>query len=214
MYIYFWETGRHCQLTLCQQALTKVPQRRPSHSVLRGSILNVEDVAGAAGGEVECVQEHLPGQAEHHQLVVQILLAALGDLTRPHPCTLRHAHALANPDHLLVVRVLLLHRVHDEPPLQLGVPCCPRPDEWLHQLTGRVWGLLQGHQVIVSGHQCNHEITCSSRGCLWLCLYLWRWWGLGMAFCFIRDHSGWLLFRTWGFYMTQSHNVMMITCLM
>ena len=72
-------------------------------------ILDVEDVAGAAGGEVECVQEHLPGQAEHHQLVVQILLAALGDLAWPRPRTLRHAHALAHPDHLLVVRVLLLH---------------------------------------------------------------------------------------------------------
>ena len=92
-------------------------------------ILDVEDVAGAAGGEVECVQEDLPGQAEHHQLVVQILLAALGDLTWPRPRTLGHAHTLAHPDHLLVVRVLLLHRVHNESPLQLSVPRCPRSDK-------------------------------------------------------------------------------------
>ena len=64
------------------------------------SILDVEDVTGAAGGEVEGIEEDLPGQAEHHELVVQILLATLSDLPRPRPRTLGHAHALAHPDHL------------------------------------------------------------------------------------------------------------------
>ena len=89
-------------------------------------------MAGAARGEVEVVQQNLPRQAEHHQLVVQVLLATLrkylggdkkylcagvhlGDLAWPGAAALVVAHAAAHPHYLLVLGVLL-HAVHDEPP--------------------------------------------------------------------------------------------------
>ena len=89
-------------------------------------------MAGAARGEVEVVQQNLPRQAEHHQLVVKVLLATLrkylggdkkylcagvhlGDLAWPGAAALVVAHAAAHPHYLLVLGVLL-HAVHDEPP--------------------------------------------------------------------------------------------------
>ena len=102
--------GRQCLVQKPYRlSLTRKNIRSPTLPVDIRLILDVEDMAGTAGGEVKCVQEHLPGQAEDHQLVVQILLAALGDLPWPRPCTLRHAHALAHPDHLLVICILLLN---------------------------------------------------------------------------------------------------------
>ena len=102
-------------------------------------------MTGAAGGEAEGVEKNLPRQAENHQLVVEILLATLSDLTRPGAATLLVPLAPAHPDHLLVLRVLrlLLNVVHNEPPLQVGVPSCPRPDEGLQEITGRAGGFLE-----------------------------------------------------------------------
>ena len=108
------------------------------------SILDVEDVTGAAGGEVEGIEEDLPGQAEHHELVVQILLATLSDLTWPGAATLLTALTPPHPHHLLVLRLLLLlDVVDDEPPLEVGVASCPGPDESLQEITGRAGCFLE-----------------------------------------------------------------------
>ena len=101
-------------------------------------------MTGTAGGEAEGVEQNLPRQAENHQLVVEILLATLSDLTRPGAAALLVSLAPAHPDHLLVLGVrLLLDVVHNEPPLQVGVPSCPRPDESLHEITGWAGSLLE-----------------------------------------------------------------------
>ena len=172
-------------------------------------------MAGTAGGEVKCVQEHLPGQAEDHQLVVQILLAALGDLPWPRPCTLRHAHALAHPDHLLVVCILLLNWVYNEPPLKLSVPCCPRPDKWLHQLTGRMWGLLGDEVIMSSGVKARLpgavEAVCD---CVCICDgdVAWAWssasLGTTAGGCCWEPKA-----LTW-YGVVQNHNLLRMTCLM
>ena len=89
-------------------------------------------LAGAAGGEAEGVEEDLSLHAEHHQLVVEVLLPALGDLAGPGPATLVMSPlTLAHPHHMLVLSVLLGQVVHDEPPLQVGVAGGPGPDEGL-----------------------------------------------------------------------------------
>ena len=77
--------------------------------------------------------------------MVQILLATLSDLTRPGPATLMVGLTPAHPHHLLVLRVLLLliNVVHNEPPLQGGVPSGPRTDEGLQEVTGRAGSFLE-----------------------------------------------------------------------
>ena len=101
-------------------------------------------VAGAAGGEAEGVQENLSRQAENNQLVVEILLATLRDLTWPGAATLLTALTPPHPHHLLVLRVLLLlDVVDDEPPLEVGVASCPGPDESLQEITGRAGCFLE-----------------------------------------------------------------------
>ena len=52
-------------------------------------------------------------------------------------------HTLAHPHYLLVLCVLLLDVVHDEPPLEVSVTSSPRPYEGLHELTGRSGGFLE-----------------------------------------------------------------------
>ena len=100
-------------------------------------------MTGAAGGEAEGVQQDLPRHAEDHQLVVQILLAALSDLTRPGAAALLASLTAAHPDDLLVLRVLLLDVIDNKPPLQVGVASCPGADEGLQQVTGRPGGFLE-----------------------------------------------------------------------
>ena len=102
-------------------------------------------MTGAAGGEAEGVEQNLPLHAENHQLVVEILLATLSDLTRPGAATLMVGLTPAHPHHLLVLRVLLLliNVVHNEPPLQGGVPSGPRTDEGLQEVTGRTGSFLE-----------------------------------------------------------------------
>ena len=98
-------------------------------------------LAGAAGGEAEGVQEDLPSHAEHHQLVVQILLPTLSYLSRPGSAALVVGPGTPpHPYHLLVLRglLLLLQGVHYEPPLQVGVPRSSGPHEGFLQVTGRV----------------------------------------------------------------------------
>ena len=71
-------------------------------------VFDVEDVAGAAGGEAEGVEEDLAGHTEDDQLVVEVLLPALSDLARPGAATLVVGPVTpADPHHLLVLRVLL-----------------------------------------------------------------------------------------------------------
>ena len=64
-------------------------------------------------------------------------------LSRPRSTALVCPHTLADPDNLLVLCVLLLDVVHDEPPLEVGVTGSARPYEGLHELTGRSGGLLE-----------------------------------------------------------------------
>ena len=72
-----------------------------------------------------------------------LLYTSLTNLSRPRSTALMCPHTLADPDNLLVLGVLLLDVVHDEPPLEVGVPGSPRPYEGLHELTGRSGGLLE-----------------------------------------------------------------------
>ena len=59
-------------------------------------------------------------------------------------------HTLANPDNLLVLGVLLLDVVHDEPPLEVSVAGSSRSYERLHELTGRSGGLLEQSRLSVT----------------------------------------------------------------